>query len=383
MFNVIRDLQNLGHEVHVASFADKSEVKAGRELEAYCASLTVVARPRFWLARALLGEPPATLAHYFSDEMSRTLQRTAKAKMIEIVELESLHMAVYGRWLESYPRVFRPQNVEHLIWERYAATGQITGLRALWRIQAARIRQYEARAVAGFVDSTLAVSEADRAVLSAMAPRARVDFLPMGVDTDQFTPAVATPVTPWSMVLTGSFDWAPKRRNLAVLIDELLPLIRRRIPAARLSIVGKGLAGRFLSDVRTREGVEYVGPVADVRPYIARSSVVLNYVESGSGIAIKVLEAMAMGKAVVTNPLGAEGIAAISGRHLLVASTKTEFADSVAAVMSDQALAHRMGESARSLVVSKYSSAALTRELTKYFHIVAGLRVARHEVGSN
>jgi hypothetical protein len=90
-----------------------------------------------------------------------------------------------------------------------------------------------------------------------------------------------------------------------------------------------------------------------------------------------------MGKAVVTNPLGAEGIAAISGQHLLVASTKTEFADSVVAVMSDQALAHRMGEAARSLVVSKYSSAALTRELTKYFHIVAGLRVARHEVGSN
>jgi glycosyltransferase involved in cell wall biosynthesis len=367
MFNAIRDLQSLGHDVHVVSFADEFERKAGTELEAYCASVTVVPRPRFWLARALFGDPPATLAHYFSREMGRVLQQAAHAKRIEIIELETLHMAPYGRLLGSFPRVFRPQNVEHLIWERYAAASRSAALRALWRFQAARIRRYEARAVAGFADSTLAVSEADRAALSAIAPNARVDFLPMGVDTEHFAPSVATPATPWSMVLTGSFDWAPKRANVAVLVNEVLPLIRTRVPAAQLSIVGRGLSGRLLRDIRKRDGVEYVGPVPDVRPYIARSAVVLNYVESGSGIAIKVLEAMAMGKAVVTNGLGVEGIAAINGRHLLVASTKAQFADSVAAVMNEQALALRLGEAARSLVVSKYSSAALTRELTTYF----------------
>jgi len=378
MFNVIRDLRGLGHDVHVVSFAAESERRAAQELEAYCASVSVVPRPRFWLARGLLGEPPATLAHYFSDEMRRTLQRVAHAKSIDVIELESLHMAAYGRSLGAYPRVLRPQNVEHLIWERYAATAQIAAVRTLWRIQAARIRSYEARAVAGFANSTLAVSEADRASLKAIAPQARVDVLAMGIDTEHFTPTVGAPVVPWSMVLTGSFDWAPKRANLAVLIDDVLPLICRRVPTARLSIVGKGLTGRLLAAVRTRQGVDYVGPVADVRPYIARSSVVLNYVESGSGIAIKVLEAMAMGKAVVTNVLGAEGISAISGRHLLIASTKAEFADSVTAVMLDQAIALRLGEAARNLVLSKYSSAALTRELAVYFQtILRGFRPMR------
>lgn len=372
MFNPIRHLRDFGHEVHVVAFAHEREAGAVRELARHCATVAVVPLPRFWPVRALLGDPPATLAHYHSARMRRLLEQTALDKTIDIVELETLHMATYGRFLSVYPRVLRPQNVEHLIWERFAAVARTAPARSLMRLQARRIRSYESRAISTFADSTLAVSEADRATLSAIAPGARVDYLPMGVDANEFTPSGTTAVVPFSIVLTGSFDWAPKRHNLAVLVNDVFPLIRLRVPNARLTIVGKGLSGAALRDVRARAGVDYVGPVNDVRPYIARASVVVNYVESGSGIAIKVLEAMAMGKAVVTNVLGAEGIDATDGTHLLIASTKAHFAQAVGALMSDGAQRARLGAAARDLVIQKYASELLARQLASYFSEIRG-----------
>lgn len=377
MFNPIRHLNDLGHEVHVVAFAGGHEASAARGLAKYCASVTVVPLPRLWLARGMIGDPPATLAHYFSTKMRRILEQTAQIQKVELIELESLHMAIYGRSLASFPRVLRPQNVEHVIWERYAAVRRTAPVRALIRLQAERVRKYEARAITSFVDATLAVSGADRSALSAIAPHARVDFLPMGVDTSYFTPSNDAEVVRWSIVLTGSFDWPPKRHNLAVLVNEVFPLIQRMVPGARLSIVGKGLSGRALAEVRSRPGVDYVGPVSDVRPHIARSSVVVNYVASGSGIAIKILEAMAMGKAIVTNALGAEGIAATSGRHLVIASTKVDFAAAVVALMSDVALRVRIGAAARLLVAEQYSSAMLAQQLAAYFGTLT-TRLATH-----
>jgi glycosyltransferase involved in cell wall biosynthesis len=372
MFNPIRHLRDLGHEVHVVAFAHERESGAVRELARHCATVAVVPLPRFWPVRAVFGDPPATLAHYHSAGMRRLLEQTALDKMIDIVELETLHMATYGRFLSVYPRVLRPQNVEHLIWERFAAVARTAPVRAFMRLQARRVRSYESRAISTFADSTLAVSEADRGTLSAIASGARVDYLPMGVDANEFAPSDEVAVVPMSIVITGSFDWAPKRHNLAVLVNAVFPLIQLRVPAARLTIVGKGLSGAALREVRARSGVDYVGPVNDVRPYIARSSVVVNYVESGSGIAIKVLEAMAMGKAVVTNVLGAEGIDATDGTHLLIASTKADFAQAVSALMSDGAARARLGAAARDLVIQKYASELLARKLASYFSEIRG-----------
>lgn len=372
MFNPIRHLRDLGHDVHVVAFAAEGEAEAAANLRRHCSSVAIVALPTRWQIRGLLSDPPATLAHYSSNEMARVLASVATAHAVDVVELESLHMAVYGKGLSSHRRVLRPQNVEHLIWERYAEARRVPPVQTLIRMQARRVKRYEALAMTSFVDSTLAVSEADRLALSRIAPSARVDWLPMGVDTNDLTPSAEAPVIPWSIVITGSYDWAPKRHNLAVLVREVFPLIQQLAPAARLSVVGRGLDGPLLAELKARNGIDYVGAVPDVRPYIARASVVVNYVESGSGIAIKLLEAMAMGKPIVTNDLGVEGIAATNGTNLLVASSKSEFAQAVSKLLSDIGLQARLGNAARELVVEKYSSAMLAQKLAAYFEMVAG-----------
>jgi glycosyltransferase involved in cell wall biosynthesis len=374
MLGPIRHLSELGHDVHVVAFARRDEADAGNALARYCSSVTLVPLPRLWQLRGIVGDPPATLARYYSASMQRELGRIADAQGVDVVELETLHMAVYGRTLASYCRVLRPQNAEHVIWERYASIRRSAGARLLVKMQAARVRAYETTAITTYVDSTLAASEADRVALRAIAPQARVDCLPFGVDTNELSPVGDFPVTPGSIVHTGSYDWAPKRHNLLVLVREIFPLIRRLEPSARLFIVGRGLSGSVSADLRTQDGVKVVGPVPDVRPQIARASVVVNYVESGSGVAVKVLEAMAMGKAVVTNTLGAEGIAAVNGEHIFIASTRQAFAEAVSALLSDAALRDRVGAAARKLVLEKYSSASLAQELVDYFGMLRGTR---------
>jgi len=222
-----------------------------------------------------------------------------------------------------------------------------------------------------FVDSTLAVSDADRAALARIAPAARVDCLPMGIDTSYFAPSPGVMVDPTAIVMTGSFEWAPKRHNLHVLVTEIFPRIRALVPDAQLTIVGKGLSDAALARLRGQEGVDCVGAVADVRPYIARASVLINYVESGGGIAIKILEAMAMAKPVVANDIAAEGIAAMPGRDLMVASTQGEFAEFVARLLADPALRAHLGRNGRELVVANYSSTTLARKLVAYYEALA------------
>jgi glycosyltransferase involved in cell wall biosynthesis len=376
MLNPIRHLGELGHEVHLVSFAKAPEGAAAESLRNLCASVRTVPLPRLSRMRGILAQPPATLARYASKAMHDVLYQTVHTTAADIVELDTLHMAIYGRSVGSRPRLLRPQNVEHLVWARYARVATPAFSRPFFALQSRRIRHYEARAMTRFVDATLAVSEADRAALAEIAPQARIDWLPMGVDTDYFGPA-DIPATPGSIVLTGSFEWAPKRHNLEVLVYEVLPLIRRQMPTARLSVVGSGLSGNSLRGIRDQPGVDYVGPVEDVRPYIARSSVAVNYVESGGGIAIKVLEAMAMAKAVVANTVAAEGIAAKSGRDLLVARSKSEFAEMVAMLLADPIRQSSLGQAGRRLVLETYSSSALARSLADYYARMVELHRSR------
>ncbi len=372
MFDAIRFLGELGHEVHVVAFAGSHEADAVRGLAGICASTTAVAPERLALAKGFVADPPVTLARYHTARMQSALLRIAEMRAVDVVAFETLHMAVYGKELARYPRILRTQNAEHVVWARHASTEQNPAGRMWLRWQARRVSRYEAQAITDFVDSTLAVSPADLAALARIAPRARIDYLPMGVDSDYFAPRSEPLPDPQLIVLTGSFEWAPKRHNLAVLANELFPQIRRLAPNARLWVVGRGLRGAA-RDPRRQDGVEYVGEVADVRPYIARAAVIVNYVESGGGIAIKVLEALAMEKPVVANTIAAEGIDASNGRHLIIASTKDQFVERVAALLRDPVLQARLGRAGRELILEKYSSRVLAQRLARYLDMIASL----------
>jgi glycosyltransferase involved in cell wall biosynthesis len=198
------------------------------------------------------------------------------------------------------------------------------------------------------VHHVITVSPEDAARLRRFAPELRVSVSPMGVDTAHYSP-VPPDGREGDLLFVGNFVHPPNLDALRFLLREVLPRVGRPV---RLRVVGHG-AREALPAARAA-AVDVVGPVPDVRPHLAAAAIVVAPVRFGTGMRGKVLEALAMGTPVVTTRLGAEGLGAISGEHLLVADGAHDFAAAVRAVLDDRALAGRLGAGGRALVEQRF-----------------------------
>lgn len=219
-----------------------------------------------------------------------------------------------------------------------------------WRFEAKRWRRFE-RALLERIDAAVAFTARDAEFLRSLEPQAQVHVLPVGVKLAAHTPE---PVGGAPRVLfVGNFAHAPNVDAARFLVDEIQPLLRERFPALELWIIGHGAPSSLKR--RTRPGLSVKGYVPDLADYMARASVVVAPLRRGTGVRIKVLEAMAAGKAVVATPLAAEGIDAQPGRHLLLAEDATGFRDAVTLLLNDPGLRAAMGRAARSFIATRHT----------------------------
>jgi protein-tyrosine-phosphatase/glycosyltransferase involved in cell wall biosynthesis len=272
------------------------------------------------------------------------------------------------------PVVLFAHNVEHRIWRRLAAVERRPLVRPLLEVEWRKLRRAEARACAA-ARLTLAVSEADREVLRALAPGADVRAVPTGVDTDYFAPRHGAE-TPGRLVFTGSMDWHPNEDAVLHFLATTLPRIRREAPEARLDVVGRNPSRRLREAVR-EAGAAVSGTVPDVRPYLAEAAVVVVPLRVGGGTRLKIFEALAMGKAVVSTGVGAEGLPIEPGTHYERADDPVEFAAAVVGLLRDPARRRALGEAGRRLVASRHTwAAAALRFEAECARAAAGPRAA-------
>jgi sugar transferase (PEP-CTERM/EpsH1 system associated) len=258
------------------------------------------------------------------------------------------------------PAVLFEHNVEHMIWKRLRDVERAPWRRALLSVEWKKMRRYEARACEE-ADLTLAVSEADRDLLETCAPRATIRTIPTGVDTAYFHPNGGGE-TSTSLVFTGAMDWYPNEDAMLYFIEAILPAIRRSVPDVSLSVVGRNPSQR-LQSVAARAGVHVTGTVEDVRPYVARAAVCVVPLRVGGGTRLKIFEALAMGKAVVSTTVGAEGLPVVPGHHLLLADGVQDFAHTVASLLRDPGRRQHLAFAGRRLVEERYSWARVTDAL--------------------
>lgn len=345
------------HEIILLSLARPDDGANISALRSMCADV-ITSVDRGWTARSLMrgvfGSPPGTAGKYSSNEFSDLFERATKRYRPDIIELEHLNTA----WLlahcdRSCPVILREHNIEFKVWERQAEHTANPVARIALNLQAGRVRKFEAEMAARF-DHCITVSEADKNYLKEVSPRAAITAIPSGVDTEYFCPMPEAEEVPFSMVMTGSFAWRPKQHNLRIVLSEIFPRIRTLLPEASLTIVGKGVPP-YLKQLAQKHGVTVTGAVPDVRPYISSASLILNYLESGGGIALKVLEAMAMRKPVLTNALGVEGISLRPGRDAEVVNSISDFAVAAQRLLVDSDHRRALAENGCALVKEEYS----------------------------
>lgn len=257
------------------------------------------------------------------------------------------------------PVVYFAHNVEHMIWKRLHDNESRAWRRALLDIEWRKMRRCEATTCRR-ARLTVAVSPQDRDALMAMAPGAEVRAVPTGVDIDYFS-LDDSAETPDSLVYLGSMDWHPNEDAVLHFIDAILPRIRRECPAVSLTVVGRN-PSRRLQRIAAQAGVCVTGTVDDVRAFIAAAAVVVVPLRVGGGTRLKIFEALAMGKAVVSTTIGAEGLPLVDGLHWMRADEPAAFANATIALLRDPARRRRLGAAGRRLVEERYSWAQVAAE---------------------
>jgi glycosyltransferase involved in cell wall biosynthesis len=257
------------------------------------------------------------------------------------------------------PVVLFEHNVEHQVWRRLASVESRAWRRWLLEIEWRKMRRFEAAACARS-RLTVAVSPADRERLSAIAPAAQVVSIPTGVDTSYFQPGDG-PETPGTLVFTGSMDWYPNEDGILNFIETTLPRIEREVPGSFLTVVGRRPSQRLRAQAAAAR-VRVTGTVDDVRPHMAEAAVYVVPLRVGGGTRLKIFEALAMGKAVVSTGVGAEGLPLVPGRHALIADSPAEFADAVVGLLRDPDRRQALGQAGRRLVEERFSWRQVARE---------------------
>lgn len=368
------------HEVTYLSFADPSASPADLSgMREVCDRLETVTRhevpkgsPRFYLqaSRFLLDPAPYAVAAYRSAEYRARLDRLLAGPPYDVLVCDFLVPAVNLPAQLPCPTVLFTHNVEAEIWRRHAETEPRAWRRALLRSQWRRMLRFEGSALAR-VDGVLAVSEADRetfARLYGKRLRAPVRVIPTGVDAAYFSAAADLPLDPYRLAFTGSMDWLPNEDAMLYFCREILPRIRQVEPRVTVSIIGRNPTPAVRRLAEQVPGITITGRVADVRPHVGRASLSIVPLRIGGGTRLKIYEAMAMGRPVVSTTVGAEGLPLEAGRDLAIADDPDGFARAVLALLSDPAARQRMADAARRLVTERYDWSAVAGTLEDALH---------------
>ena len=357
-----------------------------RHLESFCAG----GIDTFLLRRGKLSNPVDALAALLKNrsfivsrdavpELSAQVNFTcgiADTSPFVAIHVDHLQMAQFvPRDIPSgIPVVLDQHNVEHRIPKRLSETlGANPVMRWYAGIEWRKLRDFELAAMRR-ADLTLAVSDEDRAAFVALAPdiTPKVVTVPIGVDTDYF--AVANRGADASDLLSiGTMYWPPNVDAVQWFVSDVLPLVREEKPDARLMVVGAKPTDAIIALGQRGSGVVVTGTVPDVRPFADTCGVFVVPLRSGSGMRVKILNALSMGLPVVSTTVGAEGIAVTHGENILLADTPRAFADAVLRVLNDRAFAERLGANGRRLMEAQYGWNAVGRQLwAAYDRVLAG-----------
>ena len=256
------------------------------------------------------------------------------------------------------PVVLFAHNVEHQIWKRLREHAAEPWKRAVLELEWRKMRRYEARACKD-ASLTLAVSDADRDLLATNAPGAQIAAIPTGVDTEFFQPEPDRE-QPDRLVFTGAMDWYPNEDGLLHFLEHSLPRIRAAVPGVSLALIGRKPSARLIEAAR-QPGVTVTGTVPDVRPHVHEGAVFIVPLRIGGGTRLKIFEALAMGKAVVSTTVGAEGLPMQPGTHFDQADSADGFANAVIRLLRDPGRRAALARAGRQLVTERYSWSQVSR----------------------
>jgi glycosyltransferase involved in cell wall biosynthesis len=303
------------------------------------------------------------ISNAFSDKLISILQNDT----YDIVQCETLYLSPYLPVIRAHSKakiVLRAHNIEHLIWQRVAAITRNPLKKIYLKYLAAKLERYELKVLSQY-DGVTAITSTDAAFITKFAGATPVTDIPFGIDISKFLiPQNIAEEFP-SLFHIGAMNWMPNEEGMNWFLKQVWPQVHTRFPDLKFYVAGRAMPD-WLLNLKTKN-VEVVGEVDDAATFIASKAIEVVPLFSGSGIRIKIIEGMALGKAIVSTTIGAEGIRATHAKDIMLADTADNFAEAISRCVQDAAFCRQLGDNARQLIHRHHNNADLMRKLTDFY----------------
>jgi sugar transferase (PEP-CTERM/EpsH1 system associated) len=361
-YQMLKELKRDHHISYIALDDSSADTESRARSVEYCDDLICVphsTRPKFSagfyaeLAGNLLSPLPYFMKKYESPGMRRAIEEQLSRQTFDVLVCDFLQPSINVPDGLPIPSVIFQHNVEAMIWKRHYEMQRNPIKRAYLFDQWRKTRSYE-RAACNRFDAVVAVSREDRQLMMNEYGVKHVDDIPTGVDTNYFAATSDSVSQPHNVVFTGSMDWLPNEDAMQYFTREILPLVREKLPDLTLTVVGRNPYPSLVELSQRDPAITVTGRVDDVRPYIERATAYVVPIRIGGGTRLKIYEAMAMGKPVISTTVGAEGLPIRDNTEILLADTPASFAQAVVRVLTDEELAKELGLNAKRLVCENF-----------------------------
>lgn len=307
------------------------------------------------------------IQRFISAAFSEKLAEILKNNSFDIIQLESIYLAPYVHLIRKNSKakiVLRAHNVEYLIWERLAEACHQLFYKKYLRLLSKRLKTFEISMLNRY-DAILPITEEDKKQLLLGGCNIPLHVAPFGINTEALKdlPSINKK---FSVFHLGSMDWLPNLQGVDWFLNTVWPLLIKEKSDMVLFLAGKNMPKR-LSELSS---VNFIveGLIEDSHKYMSDKGIMIVPLFSGSGMRVKIIEGMALGKTIISTSIGAEGIACSHLKNILIADTKEDFFKWIMACYTDKDLVERIGKEARLFVEESYSTEAIGRNLIQFYN---------------
>ena len=373
MNSVITGLLEAGHTVKVIAFNSNKyhvdmdsipeDYRQKTRIEFIDINLKLKLKEAF---KNLFSDESYHVKRFISEEFKERLIQVLKNEQFDVVQLEMIYMAPYIETIREHSKatiVLRAHNVEHKIWERMAKKTIFFAKRWYINHLVRTLRKYE-MGILDKVDGIAAITITDAAYFRRVTATPVID-LPFGVDIDKFQPMFEVGDTP-SFYHIGSMNWMPNEEGIKWFLKNVWDNVTQRIPEAKLYLAGRNMP-RWLRKTK-KKNVVIVGEVPDAHAFVNEHNVAIVPLFSGSGMRIKIIESMALGKTVITTLVGAEGIQYSEFEDIIIADNEPKMVENICRLYQHPEEAEAIGLNARRLVEEVYDNKKIINRLEIFYN---------------
>lgn len=311
-------------------------------------------------------------------KFEKKIEQILTVESYDIVILESLFITPYIQCIQKNSKakiVLRAHNIEHQIWERYSANTINPLKKQYLNLLAKRIKQYEIN-ILNQLDAIAAITKLDETQFKLLGFKKKIQTIPVGYLTNHslFNTEInhkINEVEENSLFHIASMDWLPNQEGLDWFIKEVWEPLSKKLPQTKFYIAGRNMPKNLLKINKTN--LINVGEVESAKDFYESKNIMVVPIKSGSGMRIKIIEGMAMGKTIISTTIGAEGINCTHNENILIANTSSEFIQEITKCLSNPEFCKKIGGNAMKLIENEYSNDTISKNFLAFLYNVSSV----------